>query len=133
TVFICHLHDKIPSGLSATKKHPYYLHDAMQFMNPHITKNWHQQRFMNCMKQKTQSKTPDPDAEFLHSLLPDMKSVTAKQKRTFKIGALNLRDELLEDTGRDQQSSTGLSETSVFYYMTSLREVQDSSQSEFTY
>jgi hypothetical protein len=30
-----------------------------------------------------------------------MKSMTAKQKRAFKIGALNLMDELLEDTGSD--------------------------------
>jgi hypothetical protein len=49
---------------------------------------------MNYMKQQTQSKTPDPDPEFLHSLLPDMKSMTAKQKRTFKIVALNLMDEI---------------------------------------
>jgi hypothetical protein len=54
------------------------------------------------MMQEAQSKTPDLDAEFLHSLLPDMKSVTAKQKRTFKIGALNL----LEDRGCEQQTST---------------------------
>jgi hypothetical protein len=66
------------------------------------------------------SKTPDPDAEFLHSLLPDMKSMIAKQKRTFKIGALNLIGELLEDIESDQQSSAGLSETSTFYHMTSL-------------
>jgi hypothetical protein len=63
--------------------------------------------FMNYMKQETQSKTPDPDAQFLHSLLPDMKSMNPKQKRAFKIGALNLMDEILEDAGSDQQSSTG--------------------------
>jgi hypothetical protein len=33
----------MPSGLSATKKRPYYLHDAMEFMTPHITKNRHQE------------------------------------------------------------------------------------------
>jgi hypothetical protein len=64
--------------------------------------------FMNYMKQQTQSKTPDIDAECLHSLPQDMKSVTTKQKRTFKIGILNLLDELLEDTGSDQHSFTGL-------------------------
>jgi hypothetical protein len=37
---------------------------------------------MDYMKQQTQSKAPDPD-EFLHSLLSDMKSMTAKQKHTF--------------------------------------------------
>jgi hypothetical protein len=31
-----------------------------------------------------------------------MKSMTAKPKCTFKIGALNLMDEILEDTGSDQ-------------------------------
>jgi hypothetical protein len=31
----------------------------------------------------------------------------AKQKRMVKIGALNLMDELLEDTGSNQQASTG--------------------------
>jgi hypothetical protein len=62
--------------------------------------------FVNYPKQQTQPKSPDPDAEFLHSLLPDMKSMTAKQKRAFKIGVLNLMDEILEDTGSDQQSST---------------------------
>jgi hypothetical protein len=46
------------------------------------------------MKQQTQSKTPEPDAEILHSLLPDIKSMTAKQKRTFKIGTLILLDEI---------------------------------------
>jgi hypothetical protein len=43
TVFVHRLHDKIPSGSSATKKRPYYLHDAVQFMIPHITKNSHQE------------------------------------------------------------------------------------------
>jgi hypothetical protein len=73
--------------------------------------------------------SPDPEEEFLHSLLPDMKSMTAKQKHTFKMGALNLMDEILEDTGSD----TGLSETSAFYHTTSLQEVQDNSQSLLTY
>jgi hypothetical protein len=62
--------------------------------------------FMHYIKQQTQSKTADQDAEFLHSLLSDMKSMTAKQKRTFKIGVLNLMDEILDDRGSDQQSST---------------------------
>jgi hypothetical protein len=70
--------------------------------------------------------------KFLHSLLPDMKSVTAKQKHMFKIGALSLMDELLVDTGSGQQSSTGLSETSTFYHMASLQEAQDSFQSVLT-
>jgi hypothetical protein len=39
---------------------------------------------------------------FLHSPLSDLKSMTAKQKCTFEIGALNLMDEILEDIGSDQ-------------------------------
>jgi hypothetical protein len=69
---------------------------------------------------------------FLHSPLSDLKSMTAKQKCKFKIGALNLMDDLLEDTGSDQQSSTGLSETSAFYH-TSLQEARDISLSWLTY
>lgn len=42
-------------------------------------------------------------------------------------------DELLEDIGSDQQSSTGSSETSTFYHTTSLQEAQDSSQLVLTY
>jgi hypothetical protein len=57
---------------------------------------------MDYMKQQTQSKTPDPDKEFLQSLLPDMKSTTAKQKRMFKTGAMELMAEILENTGSDQ-------------------------------
>jgi hypothetical protein len=88
---------------------------------------------MSYMKQQMQLKTPGPDAEFLHGLLPDMKSVTAKRKCRFKIVALNLMDELLEDTGSDQQYSTGLSEISPLYHTASLQEEQDSSQSVLTY
>jgi hypothetical protein len=172
----------MPSGLSATKKRPYYFHDTLQFMTPQIMKNKHQESnllaqhtgedtslsgeneedtqmngrpnenvplenitplenpavmqqascqsnrdncrqsllgkgltaidpvdmcFIDYMKQQTQSKTPDPN-EFLHSLLPDMKSMTAKQKCRFKIGAMKLMDEILEDTGSDQRSFMGL-------------------------
>jgi hypothetical protein len=37
-----------------------------------------------------QSKTPDPHEEFLHSLLSGLKSMTAWQKCTIKMGTLNL-------------------------------------------
>jgi hypothetical protein len=93
--------------------------------------------FMDYMKQQTQPKTPDPGEEFLHSLLPDVKSMTAKQKRIFKIGVMKLIDEILDDTGSDEQSSMGLTETSTVYPTTSrlssLQEVQDNSQSLLTY
>jgi hypothetical protein len=32
--------------------------------------------------------------------------MTVKQKSTFKMGVMDLIDEMLEDTGSDQQSST---------------------------
>jgi hypothetical protein len=41
--------------------------------------------------------------------------MTAKHKRRFKIGAMKLMDEILDDTGSDQRSSTGLSETATVY------------------
>jgi hypothetical protein len=62
-----------------------------------------------------------------------MKSMTAKQKRTFKMGALNVMDEILADTGSDQQSSTRYSETPTVDHTTSLQEVQDKFQALITY
>jgi hypothetical protein len=66
-----------------------------------------------------------------------MKSMTAKQKRRFKIGAMKLMDEILEDTGSDQRSSMGPSETCTVYLTTprlsSLQEVQDKPQSLLLY
>jgi hypothetical protein len=92
---------------------------------------------MDYMKQQTQPKTPDPDEEFLHSLLPDVKSMTAKQKHIFKIGVMKLMNEILDNTGSDGRSSTGLTETSSVYPTTSrlssLQEVQDNSESLLTY
>jgi hypothetical protein len=63
--------------------------------------------------QETQPATPDPDAEFLRSLLPDIKTMTAKQKRIFKIGAVKLIDQILENTESDGRSSMNLAETST--------------------
>jgi hypothetical protein len=58
--------------------------------------------------------------------------MTAKQKRVFKIGVTKLMDEILDDTGSDGRSSTGLTETSsvypTTYRLSSLQEVQDNSQ-----
>jgi hypothetical protein len=81
-------------------------------------------------------KTPDRDKEILHSLLPDVKSMTAKQKRIFQIGFMKLMDEILDDKGSDGRSSTGLTETSSVYptatRLSSLQEVQDNPQSLLT-
>lgn len=182
TVFARHLHAQTPFGSSATSRRPYYLHDAMQFMTPHIKKSSnregkvpdaqeevrmketphesvsldtvssaecstvlqqasssssrqinhcdHQQRVLGkrqrlndfnpvgrCLvgykTQETQPTTPDPDAEFMRSLLPDIKTMTAKQKRIFKIGAVKLIDDILDQTGSDVRSSMNLTETST--------------------
>ncbi|XP_049767875.1 uncharacterized protein LOC126101228 [Schistocerca cancellata] len=45
----------------------------------------------------------DADMAFLQSLLPDMKAMTAQQKRKFKIGVLKLCDELLEQHSQVRQ------------------------------
>jgi hypothetical protein len=63
--------------------------------------------------QETQPTTPDPDAEFLRSLLPDIKTMTAKQKRMLKIGVVKLIDEILDKTESDVRSSMNLTETST--------------------
>jgi hypothetical protein len=63
--------------------------------------------------QETQPTTPDPDAEFLRSLLPDIKTMTAKQKRVFKIGVVKLIDEILDTTESDVRSSMNLTGTST--------------------
>jgi hypothetical protein len=39
TVSVRQLHAKTPSGSSAIKRHPYYLHDAMRFMATHKRKS----------------------------------------------------------------------------------------------
>ena len=178
TVFARHLHAQTPSGSSATSRRPYYLHDAIQFMTPHIKKSSHREgkvpdaqkgvrktetpqesvsldtatpsecstvlqqasssRHINysdhqqrehgkrqrlndfnpvgrCLVEykthETQPTTPDPDAEFLRSLLPDIKTMTAKQKRIFKIGAVKLIDEILDKTDIDVRSSMNLTDT----------------------
>jgi hypothetical protein len=62
--------------------------------------------------------------------------MTAKQKRIFKIAVMQLMDEILDDTGSDGRSSTGLTETPAVYPTTSrpssLQEVEDNSQSLLT-
>jgi hypothetical protein len=42
-------------------------------------------------------------------------------------------DELLEDTGSDQHSFTGLTSEWSIHFLTSLQEAQDSSRSVLTY
>jgi len=66
---------------------------------------------MEYMKQHSLGNTPDPDGEFLHSLLPDMKTKNAKLKRIFKIGVVKMIDEVLDNTESEGRSSIGLAET----------------------
>ncbi|KAG8299637.1 hypothetical protein J6590_095761 [Homalodisca vitripennis] len=54
------------------------------------------QRFLNQTSQRT-STEPDPDLAFLHSILPDMKAMDARQKRQLKIGVMKLADETLNN------------------------------------
>jgi hypothetical protein len=69
--------------------------------------------FVGYNTQETQPTTPDPDAEFFRSLLPDIKTMTAKQKRIFKIGVVKMIDEILDKTESDGRSSMNLAETST--------------------
>jgi hypothetical protein len=51
----------------------------------------------------------------------------------FKTGAMELMAEILENTGSDQWSSMGLSETTTASGLSSLQEVQDNSRALLTY
>lgn len=46
-------------------------------------------------RKRSEESDEDPDMMFLKSLLPDMKSMNDSQKRKFKIGILNLSDNIL--------------------------------------
>ena len=56
-------------------------------------------KYFECKKMHSSSPTPekDPDHMFLLSLAPDMKDMTKNQKRRFKIGVLNLVNNILKD------------------------------------
>jgi hypothetical protein len=69
--------------------------------------------FVGYKTQETQPTAPDPDAEFFRSLLPDVKTMTAKQKRLFKIGVVKMIDEILDKTESEGRSSMNLAETST--------------------
>jgi len=57
---------------------------------------------------------PDPDGEFLHSLLSNVKTVDAKQKHFFVI-VVTLINEIFGNTESDGWSSVGLVETFTVY------------------
>jgi hypothetical protein len=70
---------------------------------------------MEYKKQHSLGNTSDPDGEFLHSLLPDMKTMNAKLKHNFKIGVVKMIDEILDNTESKGRSSIGLTETFNIY------------------
>jgi hypothetical protein len=71
---------------------------------------------MEYMKQHSLGNTPDPDGEFFHSLLSDMKTKNAKLKRIFRIGVVvKMIDEILDNTESEVRSSIGLAETFTIY------------------
>jgi hypothetical protein len=70
---------------------------------------------MEYMKQHSVGNTPDPDGQFLHSLLSDMKTKNAKLKHIFKIGVVKMIDEVLDNTESEGRSSIGLAEAFNIY------------------
>ncbi|XP_050308275.1 uncharacterized protein LOC126744762 [Anthonomus grandis grandis] len=56
----------------------------------------------------------DADVQFLLSLLPDLKKITDKQKRKYKVGVLNLADEILDQPVVSHISARLFSPTSSY-------------------
>lgn len=56
----------------------------------------------------------DADVQFLLSLLPDLKKMTDKQKRKYKVGVLNLADRILDESVVSHISASLLSPTSSY-------------------
>ena len=52
----------------------------------------------NSLHQNITSEPPDPDMAFFQSVLPDMQLMNDTQKRQFKIGILNLAQQILTPT-----------------------------------
>lgn len=57
----------------------------------------------------------DADVQFLLSLLPDLKKMTDKQKRKYKVGIINLADKILEEPVVTYTSAPLFSPTSDNY------------------
>lgn len=70
--------------------------------------------FVNYMKAKTAVRNEqNADAEFLHSLLPDVSSMSPQQKRKFKIEVLKLIDDCLKEPSTAQWASHSTSDYGV--------------------
>lgn len=65
----------------------------------YFEKKQHMLESQNTTKKTNTTIEPlDPDLAFLHSVLPDMKSMNSTQKRHFKLGILNLSEQILSCT-----------------------------------
>lgn len=65
----------------------------------YFEKKQHMLESQNMTKKTNTTMEPlDPDLAFLHSVLPDMKSMNSTQKRHFKMGILNLSEQILSST-----------------------------------
>lgn len=67
------------------------------------------------MKKQTPQKTStdnDADSLFLLSVLPDMKKMTDRQKRKFKVGILNLAGQILDEASAESPATTHCSTAS---------------------
>lgn len=63
------------------------------------------QRLLDQKSQSNSNPNPDPDLAFLHSILPDMKAMDSRQKRRFKMGVMQLTDDILKDTDVSPRNS----------------------------
>ncbi|XP_055921402.1 uncharacterized protein LOC129952673 [Eupeodes corollae] len=71
-------------------------------------------RRMKSYKSSKEPDLPDSDLAFLHSILPDLKSMNSSQKRHFKIGILDLAEKILTPTSTSQQVPASSSTTLKF-------------------
>jgi hypothetical protein len=55
--------------------------------------------FYQSRKHLGQNEIEDPDLSFFKSVLPDIREMNAEQKRRFKIGILNLAQQILKENG----------------------------------
>lgn len=59
-----------------------------------------------CRKHAGNNEVEDPDLSFFKSVLPDIREMNAEQKRRFKIGILNLAQQILKENGGSSLTDT---------------------------
>ncbi|CAH1958986.1 unnamed protein product [Acanthoscelides obtectus] len=93
---------KIPSrkgdDLRKKKELATSINDINQQAYQYFEKKQKVLEIQNVTKTNTTVDPPDPDLAFLHSVLPDIKSMKSNQKRRFKMGILNLAEQILSST-----------------------------------